>query len=35
MPSLFCAVEEIKGTERRKWDKSVSESVRLYLERGT
>ena len=33
--SLFCAVEEVKGTERGKWDKSVSESVKLYLERGT
>ena len=32
--SLFCAVEELKGAEWMKWDKSVSESVRLYLERG-
>ena len=35
LPSLFCAVEELKGAEWGKWDKSVSESVRLYLERGT
>ena len=33
--SLFCAVEEVKGAEWVKWEKSVSESVRLYLERGT
>jgi len=33
--SLFCAVEEVKGTEWEKRSKSVSESVRLYLERRT
>ena len=32
--SLFCAVEEVKGAEWVKWEKSVSEFVRLYLERG-
>ena len=32
--SLFCAVEEVKGTEWMKCAKSVSESVRLYTERG-
>ena len=35
MSSLFCAVEELKGAEWMKCAKSVSESVRLYLERGT
>jgi len=35
MPSLFCAVEELKSAEWMKWDKSDSESVRVYLERGT
>ena len=34
LSSLFCAVEELKDAEWGKWDKSVSESVRLYLERG-
>ena len=33
--SSFCAVEELKGAEWMKCAKSVSESVRLYLERGT
>jgi len=35
MSSLFCAVEELKGAEWMNWDKSVFESVKLYLERGT
>ena len=35
MSSLFCAVEEIKGTEWSKGHKRCFESVRLYLERGT
>jgi len=32
--SLFCAVEAVKGAEWMKCAKSISESVRLYLERG-
>ena len=31
---LFCAVEEVKDAEWMKCAKSVSESVRLYTERG-
>lgn len=34
MTSLFCAVEELKGAEWMKCTKSVSESIRLYTERG-
>ena len=33
LSSLFCVVEELKGTEWMKCAKSVSESVRLYLSR--
>lgn len=35
LASLFCAVEAVKGAEWMKSAKSVSESVKLYLERGT
>jgi len=34
LSSLFCAVEELKGAEWMKCTKSVSESIRLYTERG-